>query len=44
MQRLADRICGVFVPLVLAAAALTLAGWLAAGARPSARSAPRWPC
>jgi P-type Cu+ transporter len=31
-QRLADRICGVFVPAVLGAAALTLAGWLAAGA------------
>lgn len=31
-QRLADRICGVFVPLVLAAAGLTLAGWLIAGA------------
>ena len=31
-QRLADRICGVFVPTVLAAAALTLVGWLAAGA------------
>jgi Cu+-exporting ATPase len=31
-QRLADRICGVFVPAVLAAAALTLAGWLLAGA------------
>jgi len=31
IQRLADRICGVFVPVVLAAAALTLAGWLAAG-------------
>jgi Cu+-exporting ATPase len=30
-QRLADRICGVFVPAVLAAAALTLAGWLLAG-------------
>ena len=30
MQRLADRICGVFVPAVLAAA-LTLTGWLAAG-------------
>jgi Cu+-exporting ATPase len=33
-QRLADRICGVFVPAVLGAAALTLAGWLAAGAAP----------
>jgi heavy metal translocating P-type ATPase len=32
IQRLADRICGVFVPLVLAAAALTLTGWLLAGA------------
>jgi P-type Cu+ transporter len=31
IQRLADRICGVFVPLVLTASALTLAGWLAAG-------------
>ena len=31
IQRLADRICGVFVPLVLACAALTLAGWLLAG-------------
>jgi P-type Cu+ transporter len=34
VQRLADRICGVFVPAVLAVAALTLAGWLAAGASP----------
>jgi P-type Cu+ transporter len=32
VQRLADRICGWFVPAVLAAAALTLAGWLVAGA------------
>ncbi len=32
IQRLADRISAVFVPLVLAVAALTLAGWLLAGA------------
>ena len=31
VQRLADRICGVFVPAVLAFAGLTLAGWLLAG-------------
>ena len=31
IQRLADRICGVFVPLVLTFSALTLAGWLLAG-------------
>jgi len=31
IQRLADRICAVFVPFVLACAALTLAGWLLAG-------------
>lgn len=32
IQRMADRICGVFVPSVLACALLTLAGWLVAGA------------
>ena len=32
IQRLADRVCGVFVPVILAAAALTLSGWLVAGA------------
>ena len=32
VQRAADRICGVFVPAVLLSAALTLAGWLLAGA------------
>jgi P-type Cu+ transporter len=31
IQRVADRIAGVFVPVVLALAALTLAGWLLAG-------------
>ena len=31
LQRLADRICAVFVPCVLACSALTLAGWLLAG-------------
>jgi cation-transporting P-type ATPase A/B/Cu+-exporting ATPase len=31
IQRAADRICGVFVPAVLACAVLTLAGWLLAG-------------
>ena len=31
IQRLADRISGVFVPAVLICAALTLAGWLLAG-------------
>jgi P-type Cu+ transporter len=32
IQRLADRISGVFVPVMLVAAAATLAGWLLAGA------------
>jgi P-type Cu+ transporter len=31
IQRLADRICGIFVPCVLLASGLTLAGWLLAG-------------
>jgi P-type Cu+ transporter len=31
VQRLADRISAVFVPAVIAAAAVTLAGWLAVG-------------
>ncbi|MEI7711271.1 MAG: heavy metal translocating P-type ATPase [Rhodospirillales bacterium] len=34
IQRLADRVSAVFVPIVLAIAAATLAGWLAAGATP----------
>jgi Cu+-exporting ATPase len=32
VQKLVDRISGVFVPVVLAVAAVTLAGWLLAGA------------
>ena len=32
VQRVADRVSGVFVPAVLAGAAATLAGWLLAGA------------
>ena len=35
IQRLADRICAVFVPAVLASAAFTLAGWLLAGSSAS---------
>jgi cation-transporting P-type ATPase A/B/Cu+-exporting ATPase len=31
IQRVADRICGVFVPAVIAGAVATLAGWLLAG-------------
>ncbi|NAZ78009.1 heavy metal translocating P-type ATPase, partial [Kineococcus sp. T13] len=34
-QRVADRVSGVFVPLVLVGALATLVGWLAAGAEPS---------
>jgi P-type Cu+ transporter len=35
-QRLADRVSAVFVPVVLAIAAATLVGWLAAGQSPGA--------
>jgi Cu+-exporting ATPase len=34
-QRLADRVSAVFVPVVLALAAVTVAGWLLAGGTPS---------
>ncbi|MET7334729.1 heavy metal translocating P-type ATPase [Nonomuraea sp. NPDC005650] len=34
IQRLADRICGWFVPVVFGLSALTLAGWLLAGGEP----------
>jgi Cu+-exporting ATPase len=36
VQRLADRVSGVFVPTVIALSLLTLAGWLAFGGSPSA--------
>jgi Cu+-exporting ATPase len=36
VQRLADRISGIFVPVVLALAVLTLAGWLLTGNGPAA--------
>ena len=36
VQRLADRISGVFVPIVLVLAAATLAGWLLTGHSPQA--------
>ena len=36
VQRLADRISGVFVPVVIGLALLTLAGWLVFGGGPSA--------
>jgi Cu+-exporting ATPase len=36
VQRLADRISGVFVPVVIALAAATLGWWLGAGAGPTA--------
>ena len=36
VQRLADRISGVFVPIVLALSAATLAGWLLTGHTPQA--------
>ncbi len=35
VQRLADRVSGVFVPIIIGIALLTLAGWLAAGASAS---------
>ena len=32
VQRLADRVCGIFVPVVVAIASIAFLGWLAAGA------------
>jgi Cu+-exporting ATPase len=36
VQRLADRVSAVFVPIVIGISLLTLAGWLVAGATPNA--------
>ena len=44
VQRLVDRICAVFVPVVLGIAAVTLAGWLLAGQPARAGSARRCRC
>jgi Cu+-exporting ATPase len=43
VQRLADRISAVFVPVVIGIAVATLTGWLAAGPGPGRRSPPRSP-
>ena len=44
VQRLADRISAVFVPVVIAAAVVTLIAWLAAGQPRERRSRRRSPC
>jgi Cu+-exporting ATPase len=44
IQRLADRISGVFVPAILACAAATLAGWLLAGSPASTAFSAGSPC
>ena len=45
VQRLADRVSGVFVPFVLVVAVLTLVGWLlAGGSTADRRRRPRCPC
>ena len=44
VQRLADRVSAVFVPVVIVLSAATLAGWLASGAGRRRRSPPRSPC
>src|SRR6266540_2495653 len=43
VQRLADRISAVFVPIVIALAVATLAGWLITGHARPPRSPPRSP-
>jgi Cu+-exporting ATPase len=44
VQALADRIAAVFVPAIVAIAAITLAAWLATGHSSRPRSSPRSPC
>ena len=44
VQRLADRISGVFVPVVLVIALATLVAWLLTGHAPTTRSPRRSPC
>ena len=44
VQRLADRISGIFVPIVLALAVATLGFWIGTGAGCRRRSPPRSPC
>ena len=44
VQRLADRISGVFVPIVIALAVATLGFWLGAGPGRRRRSPPPSPC
>ena len=42
VQRLADRVAGIFVPIVILIALVAFGGWLAAGRRPPSPSPP--PC
>ena len=44
VQRLADRVSAVFVPVVIAISLATLAGWLVAGASAGQRSPQRSRC
>jgi len=43
VQRLADRVSGVFVPVVIMLALITLVGWLIADAEPATASPPPSP-
>ena len=44
VQRLADRVAAIFVPVVLAIAAATLGFWIGAGDTRPRRSPPRSRC